>query len=737
MLIVALLIADLVIFPIADGRVLSRWDDWVRVGVTLVCMWRPVLGVPFATVLSAITPFLGVSDYDGWLFIVPPCAAAFGGRRWLPAVSMIGPIVAYVVLLTRGDWFSVPLWSPLALLVGIVANTALRRAVRDEAVLTDVILERKRLRLQERGRLADELDSLMLAHLDAVGSELDRQAADDDISVLSGAVARVDAAAKETLELLRRAVGYLRDDPGEQSTLVNPGMGLPERLEQVEDGLIGHGHPVELDLAVLPSLNPVLVESVGRVVDAAAACALRWARAGSTCLLSAVASGDEVAVSFSWVIAEEGPSSADPALNAAAARVRLVGGSVSTVSAAGRTTTVVSVPLAVRAAALEPSIAHGVSAPSWLDMWRGRWLPLTLSALWLFPLARTVWDLVAAGRPFTVQDCLDVAGYALAVVLVAAPAAQRVMMPLLGLLFVVYAVNGWSVVAVMWLWLTAGGVAAARRRWFPQWAAMGFTLLLWDAVTTQKTWVLVGYVQLSFLFIAGGLTIRYFFEHHERLRRELERERQALADVRLKERRLLAGELHDVVAHQLSLMTLQAGVLADSTDPDRLRAGLHSLADLNRAARADLALLRRVMVEGADGDPSRSARVGQAGIAAESALASGGFDAVVEVRETVEGAARSVRLTLVRLLRECSTNMLRYAPSGSRCTLRAWVHDSSVHFEALNPVSSASSHESPLATGVGLAGLAERINALGGTFSAGEQAGQWVVSAILPLEPPA
>ena len=52
-----------------------------------------------------------------------------------------------------------------------------------------------------------------------------------------------------------------------------------------------------------------------------------------------------------------------------------------------------------------------------------------------------------------------------------------------------------------------------------------------------------------------------------------------------------------------------------------------------------------------------------------------GFDAVVEVRETVEGAARSVRLTLVRLLRECSTNMLRYAPSGSRCTLRAWVHD--------------------------------------------------------------
>lgn len=736
LLIAALLLTDLIVFPIAEGGPMSAWDDWLRVAVTLLCMWRPLWGVPLASALAAATTFMPMSEYDKWLFVVPPAAAAFAGRRWLPVVAMIGPVISYAFRVGAGDWFSVPLWSPVALGVGIVANAAFRQAVRDEANLSGVILERERLRLQERGRLADELDRLILIHLDTVGTELERESDRDDVTALRRAVARVDASAQDTLQLLRQAVGYLRDGQQAPPSGVDPTVGLRERLEQAEDGLVGHGHGVEFDLVDLPLLSPVLVESVARVVDAAAARARALAPAGSTCRLSTASSGDKVVVTFERETSKEETAGDDPTMEAAAARVRLIGGTVVTGQAGGWATTVVTVPREVRTDVEESPAAARLSLRSRLATWSPRWLGPAMAVPWLVPLLLTVWDIVMRGQPFTAQDAVDVACYVIAVIIIAFPGSQRIVMLLLAALFVLYAVADWQVSAVMWLWLTAGGVAVAQRRWFPQWVAMGFTFLLWNALTMHVSWVLVGYAQLSLLFIAGGLTVRYFQEHRARLLGELERERRALSDVRLKERRLLAGELHDVVAHQLSLMTLQAASLADVDDIGRLRLGLRSLADLNHGARSDLTVLRRVMVEG-DDDETSSARVGQAGVAAETALASAGFEPVVGVLPEVEEAARPVRLTVVRLLRECSTNMLRYAPPRSRCTLRAWVHDSTVYFEALNPVGGGWRPDSPLATGAGLAGLAERIGALGGTFSAGEQAGRWVVSASMPLEPPA
>ncbi len=731
-----MLLTDLIVFPLAEGRPISAWDDWLRVAVTLLCMWRPLWGVPLASALAAATTFMPMSDYERWLFIVPPAASAFAGQRWLRVVAMLGPVISYVFRVGTGDWFSVPLWSPVALVVGIVAHAAFRQAARDEANLSGVILEQERLRLQERSRLADELDRLIFTHLDAVGTELERESDLDDVTALRRAVARVDVSAQDTLQLLRQAVGYLRDGQQETSAGVDPTVGLRDRLEQAEDGLVGHGHGVEFDLNDLPHLSPVLVETVARVVDAAAARARALAPAGSTCRISATSSADKVVVTFERATSQEEPAADDPTMEAAAARVRLIGGTVVTGQAGGRATTVVTVPREVRTDIEEPTAASRLSLRGRLATWSPRWLAPAIAVPWLFPLTMTAWDIVMRGGPFTAQDVVDVACYLLAFIIIAFPASQRIMMLLLVALFVLYAVADWQVSAVMWLWLTAGGVAVAQRRWFPQWMAMGFTFLLWNALTMHVVWVLVGYAQLSLLFIAGGLTVRYFQEHRARLLRELEQERRALSDVRLKERRLLAGELHDVVAHQLSLMTLQAAALADVEDVGRLRAGLRSLADLNGSARSDLTVLRRVMLEG-DDDETSSARAGQAGVAAETALASAGFEPVVGVLPEVEEAARPVRLTVARLLRECSTNMLRYAPPGSRCTLRAWVEDSTVCFEALNPAGGSGLPDFPLATGAGLAGLAERIDALGGTFFAGERAGKWVVTASMPLEPPA
>ena len=205
------------------------------------------------------------------------------------------------------------------------------------------------------------------------------------------------------------------------------------------------------------------------------------------------------------------------------------------------------------------------------------------------------------------------------------------------------------------------------------------------------------------------------------------------------ERARLARELHDVVAHQLSAIAVQAGAarLAAAGDP---QASAAAIAAIERQARGGLTELNHLVRElRPTGDtglgmspqqrlgdiPSLIKRVGESGLRAEL---------------RVDGEPRplpaAVELAGYRVVQESLTNAIRYA-SGAAATVHLAYRDDGIMVEVTDdgPGAPAGAAAIP-GGGVGLAGLSERARLLGGQLEAGSAAEQgFAVRAFLPGPP--
>lgn len=227
---------------------------------------------------------------------------------------------------------------------------------------------------------------------------------------------------------------------------------------------------------------------------------------------------------------------------------------------------------------------------------------------------------------------------------------------------------------------------------------------------------------------------------------QVERELR-VEQARLAERARIAREMHDVLAHRLSLLMLHAGAL-------QLREG-----EMSPAAGERVALLRSTAGQALDDlrevlGVLRSDRpVRTAGVTAvpEPALPeltelltearSAGQLIESVVSGDVERTSTSHRLAVHRLVREALTNARRYAGDapvavrvhyGPPATTVEVVNGPAASFEA-----QAIPNSSPVPGGYGLIGLAERVAALGGHLSTGASGGGWRLSARLPTSSPA
>jgi signal transduction histidine kinase len=205
-----------------------------------------------------------------------------------------------------------------------------------------------------------------------------------------------------------------------------------------------------------------------------------------------------------------------------------------------------------------------------------------------------------------------------------------------------------------------------------------------------------------------------------------------VADERLR----IARELHDVVAHSMSLIAVQAGVGAHliHDDPAAAEKALTVIADTSSEALAQTRSVIGLLRSGDDAQPSVP------GLAALEPLVEGVREAGLPVDLRVEGAVRdvpaAVDLAAYRIVQEALTNAVRHAP-GRPVTVRL-ARDGdglSVDVDGAGPGGAAPAGAPAAAgSGYGLVGLRERATAVGGTFAAGPTPdGGFRVTARLPV----
>ncbi|MER6007833.1 histidine kinase [Nonomuraea angiospora] len=214
----------------------------------------------------------------------------------------------------------------------------------------------------------------------------------------------------------------------------------------------------------------------------------------------------------------------------------------------------------------------------------------------------------------------------------------------------------------------------------------------------------------------------------EHLRVESELREQA---ARAAERAHIAAEMHDVLAHRLSLIALHAGVLATKGDtlPDPVADRLRLLRATSTEALADL---RDVL--GALRDDTEASAIRAPAIRDVRELVADARAAGQCVRLTIDGdpeqAPAAHRLAVYRIVQEALTNARKHA-AGAEVTAHLDYRPPSTSIEVTNPAGTPSAR--PVTSGYGLIGLRERVTALGGHLDAGAAgAGAWHLRASIP-----
>jgi signal transduction histidine kinase len=356
------------------------------------------------------------------------------------------------------------------------------------------------------------------------------------------------------------------------------------------------------------------------------------------------------------------------------------------------------------------------------------WLALFLAGAQCLPLAirrvNPVLALVLCGVPRDLYDYLQF-GYAplpLAIAIAFATVAER-SRPWLS----------WSTLV-----FTAFGIA--RSQMLP-----GHTEP-YDAIVQYfifgAAWV------VGLLAKSRGKAIAAVARRAEQAEAELDAMAARAASAAAAERVRIARELHDVVAHHVSLMAVQAeavGALLPAR-PEQAARSADLIAATARQAMTELRRLLGVLRGPSDNQthsPERSGLAPSASLSRVEEVLAHVRGSGVPVSLTVSGSPRTlspgIDLTAYRIVQEALTNTIRHAP-GARALVDICYEQSCVTVRVTDSGPAPNGRASPAGTttilgpGFGLAGIAERVSSCGGTLSVGPaESGGFAVSARLPV----
>ncbi|MEU6861587.1 sensor histidine kinase [Glycomyces sp. NPDC046736] len=275
-----------------------------------------------------------------------------------------------------------------------------------------------------------------------------------------------------------------------------------------------------------------------------------------------------------------------------------------------------------------------------------------------------------------------------------------------------------------------------------------YLLMISDAVTAFRgpVYFPFGTPESGNLYLAAqlgaaafllGLTLRIWRHVRQRLAEEeeiaeAERHRRRL----LQERTRIARELHDIVAHHMSVIAVQSST-AEYRVPDLDEAAKAEFRSISDQARESLAEMRRLLgVLREEGDASlRAPQPGPESLRGlAEAVNRAGTPVSLEV-DLPEELSETLALTVFRVAQEGLSNVVRHAP-GAEVAIEAAVRDGRVEVTVANgPPPGYAAEARTQGSGLGLVGMRERVSLDGGTLETGPTPdGGFRVHAVLPIE---
>ncbi|WP_155389137.1 sensor histidine kinase [Catellatospora paridis] len=259
-------------------------------------------------------------------------------------------------------------------------------------------------------------------------------------------------------------------------------------------------------------------------------------------------------------------------------------------------------------------------------------------------------------------------------------------------------------------------------------ATRWWALALWYVGVCGGVWLMAYTMRQRRIYVAGL----------EERAATLERERGHLARIAVAdERAAIARELHDVVAHSLAVMIVQAdgGRYAFDADPGKAREALATVAATGRDALEDMRLLVGVLRgAGPEAEPASRRRVTLAEIdALVDGARSAGLAVTVDAR-LPQAVTPAVELAVYRITQEALTNVLRHAGPGAAVTLSLIEQGGAVAVSVDDDGGARPRVPAAREAGHGLTGMRERVAVHGGALTAGPRpGGGWSLRAEVPL----
>lgn len=304
-----------------------------------------------------------------------------------------------------------------------------------------------------------------------------------------------------------------------------------------------------------------------------------------------------------------------------------------------------------------------------------------------------------------------------------------------------------SLIATIWigkrdrLRALAGTLTAVVASWAASPLGPGFNPDLNDSVLTLFFGVLMTIVGVVVGLELGTREDVYLSWKREAAATSAEQAARA-EQARLEERERISREMHDSLAHRLSLISLHAGALATRTDlgPEQTRRIADQIQSLSADAYAELRSILSVLHDGGEPDASSiSWEDVEATIIKEIAAGQDvRFDAHPDWEDHFDSAAPTVRRAIRRLVEEAVTNARRHSPDAP-LSVSFTCEQAILTVTCTNPLPFDTHNDPALresaspGSGIGLDSMRDRVEGVGGTLDVSTHDGLFTLTAMIPL----